>query len=79
MYVIAHIICNHPQFHVFLTSLLDGGEFHAPAALPSGKKPLVPIGRLDGPQSRSGRGGEVRIFNILNGNPSIPILSHDFP
>jgi hypothetical protein len=34
------------------------GQLHAPAALPPGKEPLVPIGwGLGGPQSRSGRGG----------------------
>jgi hypothetical protein len=33
------------QLHAFLTSALDGGEdeLHVPAALPSGKEPLVPI------------------------------------
>jgi hypothetical protein len=35
------------------------GQLHAPAALPAGKEPLVPLDRkLGGPQSRSGRGGE---------------------
>jgi len=34
-----------------------GGQLHTPAALPSGKEPLVPIG-LGGPQRCSGRGGE---------------------
>jgi hypothetical protein len=33
-------------------------QLHAPAALPPGKDPLVPLDRrLDGPQSRSERGG----------------------
>jgi hypothetical protein len=37
------------------------GQLHAPAALPPGKKPVVPIeSRLGGPQSRSGRGGEEK-------------------
>jgi hypothetical protein len=37
------------------------GPLHASVALPPGKKPLVPIdGRLGGPQSRSGRGGEEK-------------------
>jgi hypothetical protein len=31
------------------------GQLEAPAALPPGKEPPVPIGRLGGPQSRSGR------------------------
>jgi hypothetical protein len=38
-----------------------GDQFHAPAALPPGKEPLVPIDRrLGGPQSRSGRCGEEK-------------------
>jgi hypothetical protein len=38
-----------------------GGQLHAPAALPTGKEPLVPINRrLGGPQNRSGRGGEEK-------------------
>jgi len=38
------------------------GQLHAPAALPPGKEPLVPIDRrLGGPQSRFGHsGGEVK-------------------
>jgi hypothetical protein len=36
------------------------GHLHTPIALPPGKQPSVPIGRkLDGPQSRSGRGEKV--------------------
>jgi hypothetical protein len=36
-------------------------QLHAPASLPSRKEPLVPLDRrLDGPQSRSGRGGEEK-------------------
>jgi hypothetical protein len=31
------------------------GQLHAPAALPPGKEPLVPMG---GPQSHPGHGGE---------------------
>jgi hypothetical protein len=34
------------QLHVFLTSeLVGGGQIHAPAALPPGKEPPVPIGK----------------------------------
>jgi hypothetical protein len=33
------------------------GQLYAPAALPPGKEPLVP---LSGPQSRSGGGGEEK-------------------
>jgi hypothetical protein len=37
------------------------GQLHAPAALPPGNEPPVPIYRkLSGPQSRSGRGGEEK-------------------
>jgi hypothetical protein len=33
------------ETHVFLTSaLVGGGQLHAPAALPPGKEPPVPIG-----------------------------------
>jgi hypothetical protein len=39
------------------------GQFHAPATLPPGKSPRYPFyRRLGGPQSRSGRYGEVNIF-----------------
>jgi hypothetical protein len=35
------------------------GQFHAPAALLQRKSPWYPLARrLDGPQNRSGRGGE---------------------
>jgi hypothetical protein len=37
------------------------GQLHAPAALPPGQEPLVPIGYEAGwAQSRSGRGGEEK-------------------
>jgi len=47
---------------VFLTSELDGGELHGPAALPPrGKSFRCPLDkRLGGPQSLSGRCGEER-------------------
>jgi hypothetical protein len=50
--------------HLFLTSaLVGGGQLHAPAALPPGKAPPVPLDRrLGGPQSRSGRCEEQKIF-----------------
>jgi hypothetical protein len=39
------------------------GQLHAPAALPPGKSPRYPFyRRLGGPQSRSGRYGEVKII-----------------
>jgi hypothetical protein len=53
-----------------LTSILDGsGQLHAPAALPPGKEPLVPLDmRLGGPQSRSGHsGGEEKNSQPLTG------------
>jgi hypothetical protein len=41
-------------------------QLHAPAALPPGKEPLVHMGwRLDGPQSRSERGGEEKNSRTL--------------
>jgi hypothetical protein len=34
-----------PEIDIFLTSaLVESGQLHAPAALPLGKKPPVPIG-----------------------------------
>jgi hypothetical protein len=40
------------------------GQLHAPAALPPGKSPRYPFyKRLGGPQDRSGRYGEVNIFD----------------
>jgi hypothetical protein len=45
------------------------GQLHAPAALPQGKGPWYPLDRgLDGPQSRSGRGGEEK-----NSQPALGI------
>jgi hypothetical protein len=39
------------------------GQLHAPAALPPGKSPRYSFyRRLGGPQSRSGRYGEVKTF-----------------
>jgi len=44
------------------------GQFHNPAALPHGKRPWYPLdGRLGGPQSRSGRGGEEKNSQPLLG------------
>jgi hypothetical protein len=44
------------------------GQLHAPAALPPGKSPRYPFyRRLGGPQSRSGRYGEVKFFFTLPG------------
>jgi hypothetical protein len=41
------------------------GQLHAPAALPPGKRPRYSFDRrLGGPQSRSGRYGEVKIFTL---------------
>jgi hypothetical protein len=37
------------------------GKLHAPATLPPGKDPMVPLDRrLCGPKIRSGRGGEEK-------------------
>jgi hypothetical protein len=44
------------------------GQLHAPAALAQGKSPWYPLDRrLDGPQSRSGRGGEEKNAQPLPG------------
>jgi hypothetical protein len=44
------------------------GQLHAPAALSQGNGPCFPLGRrLDGPQSRSGRGGEEKSSQLLPG------------
>jgi hypothetical protein len=51
--------------HIFLTSALVGGEWSAsrPCFLSPGKSPRYPFyRRLGGPQSRSGRYGEAKIF-----------------
>jgi hypothetical protein len=47
---------------------------HVPAALPPGKSPRYPFyRRLGGPQSWSGRYGEVKIFDpIGTRNPAAP-------
>jgi hypothetical protein len=43
------------------------GQLHASAALPTEKEPPLPLDRrLGGPQSRSGRGGEVTRCNWRN-------------
>jgi hypothetical protein len=45
------------------------GHLHAPAALPPGKDTLYSFdGRLGGPQSRTGRGGEEEKFPYPTGN-----------
>jgi hypothetical protein len=53
--------------HIFLTSALVGGEWSASRPgrfTPRGKSPRYPLDRkLDGPQSRSGRHGEVKILD----------------
>jgi hypothetical protein len=52
------------QLHAFLTSTLDGGEWSASRRgrfTPQGKSPWCPLdGRLGGPQSLCGRGGEEK-------------------
>jgi hypothetical protein len=48
------------------------GQLHAPAALPPGKEPLVPIRRLGGHQNVSERDGEENNSQPLPGlEPSI--------
>jgi hypothetical protein len=59
------------QLHLILTSALDGGEWSAsrPRQLYlQGKSLWYTLDRrLDGPQSRSGRGGEEKNFQPLPG------------
>jgi hypothetical protein len=52
------------------------GQLHAPAALPPGKSPWYPFYRkLGGPQSRSGRYGEVNIFDPTGTRtPAFPVV-----
>jgi hypothetical protein len=51
------------------------GQLHAPAALPPGKSPRYPCyRRLGGPQSRSGRYGEVKIFTLPGLELPSPLL-----
>jgi hypothetical protein len=51
------------------------GQLHAPAALPPGKSPRYPFyRRLDGPQSRSGRYGEVKNFDPTETRTTVPLL-----
>jgi hypothetical protein len=64
-----------------LTSALDGGEWSAsrPGHLTPRKEPLVPVRRLGGPQSRSGRCGEEKNSQPSPGiepkNPNRPARS----
>jgi hypothetical protein len=63
------------QIHVFLTSALVGGEWSAsrPCRFTPGKDLLAHIDRrLDEPQSRSGRRGEVKIFDTTGTRNSDP-------
>jgi hypothetical protein len=53
------------QIHIFLTSVLVEvtGQLHAPADFAPGKDPRYPLDRrLSGPESPSGRHGEVKIL-----------------
>jgi hypothetical protein len=51
------------------------GQFHAPAALPPRKSPRYPFyRRLGGPQSRSGRYGEVKIFDPTGTRTPAPLV-----
>jgi hypothetical protein len=58
------------------------GQLHAPAALPPEKSPRYPFyRRFGGPQNRSGRYGEVKIFTLpgLELPPHLviqPVASH---
>jgi hypothetical protein len=51
------------------------GQLHAPAALPPGKSPGTHFyRRLGGPQSRSGRYGEVKIFYPTGTRTPAPLI-----
>jgi hypothetical protein len=51
------------------------GQLHAPAALPPGKSPRYPFyRRLGGPQTRSGRYGEVKIFTLPRLEFPLPLI-----
>jgi hypothetical protein len=51
------------------------GQLHAPAALPPGKSLRYPFyRRLGGPQSRSERYGEVKIFTLLGLELPAPLV-----
>jgi hypothetical protein len=51
------------------------GQLHAPAALPPEKRPRYPFyRRLGGPQSRSGRYGEVKIFDPTGTRTPAPLV-----
>jgi hypothetical protein len=51
------------------------GQLHAPAALPPGKRPRYPFyRRLGGPQSRTGRYGEVKIFTLPGLELPLPLV-----
>jgi hypothetical protein len=51
------------------------GQLHAPAALPPGKSPRYPFyRRLGGPQSRSGRYGEVKNFDPTGTRTPAPLV-----
>jgi hypothetical protein len=55
------------------------GQIHAPAALPLGKEPPVPLDRLGGLQNRSGTSGEETnpcIYRESNpGRPSRSVIT----
>jgi hypothetical protein len=62
--------------HVFLTSpLVGGGQVHAPAVYPQGKSLYQPDTKLGGPQSLSGRYGEVKILYPTGIRTPTPRLS----
>jgi hypothetical protein len=51
------------------------GQLHVPAALPPGKSSQFPCyRRLGGPQSRSGRYGEVKIFYPTGTRTPAPVV-----
>jgi hypothetical protein len=63
--------------HIFLTSALVGGEWSAsrPCRFTPGKSPRYPFyRRLGGPQSRSRRYGEVKMFTLPGLELPLPLV-----
>jgi hypothetical protein len=63
-----------------MTSALDGGKLHAPAALPVRKELRHPLYRtLGGPQSRSGHCEREKNFApVWNRTPAVQLLARRY-
>jgi hypothetical protein len=71
------------QIHVLLTSAVTEGEWPASCSwlfIRRGKEPRYPLHRWrDGPQSRSGRYGEVKILDLAGNRTPTPQSSSPQP